>query len=94
MGEERKVATALQYNEGKDQAPKVIAKGQGEIAERIEEIAKQHEVPTYQDEKLARQLYNLAIGDEIPPELYSVVAEILAFIITLDTREGKAYDKG
>ncbi len=85
--EKRKIAAAIQYNEGKDHAPRVIARGKGEVAEKIESIAQTNEIPTYQDEKLVRQLYNLSIGEEIPPELYHVVAEILAFIITLDTKE-------
>ncbi|MTI53825.1 EscU/YscU/HrcU family type III secretion system export apparatus switch protein [Geosporobacter ferrireducens] len=87
MKEKSEIVAAIQYNEEKDHAPKVVAKGKGEIAQKIKSIAEVHEIPTYQDEKLARQLYNLSIGEEIPPELYHVVAEILAFIITLDTKE-------
>lgn len=87
MKEKKEVAAAIQYNEDKDHAPRVVAKGKGEVAQKIKELAKDNDIPTYQDEKLARQLYNLSIGDEIPPELYHVVAEILAFIITLDTKE-------
>ncbi|SHI80843.1 flagellar biosynthesis protein [Geosporobacter subterraneus DSM 17957] len=87
MKEKKEVAAAIQYNEDKDYAPRVVAKGKGEVAQKIKELAKDNDIPTYQDEKLARQLYNLSIGDEIPPELYHVVAEILAFIITLDTKE-------
>lgn len=87
MKEKSEIVAAIQYNEEKDHAPRVVAKGKGEVAQKIKTIAEAHEIPTYQDEKLARQLYNLSIGDEIPPALYHVVAEILAFIITLDTKE-------
>ncbi|MDK2917372.1 MAG: flagellar biosynthesis protein [Candidatus Petromonas sp.] len=79
-----KIANALRYNEEQDTAPKVIAKGAGIIAEKIKDLAKDHNIPVYKDEKLSRQLYNLSIGEEIPPELYEVVAEVLAFIARLD----------
>ena len=87
MAEKREIVAAIQYNEEKDHAPRVVAQGKGEIAEKIKSVAQAHDIPTYKDEKLAEQLYNLSIGDEIPAELYHVVAEILAFIITLDTKE-------
>lgn len=79
-----KIANALRYNEEQDTAPKVIAKGAGIIAEKIKDLAKDYNIPVYKDEKLSRQLYNLSIGEEIPPELYEVVAEVLAFIARLD----------
>jgi flagellar biosynthesis protein len=84
-----KLATALQYNQLKNRAPKVIAKGQGLIAENIIEKAQDHDVPIYQDERLSQQLYNLALGDEIPAELYHVVAEVLVFIAKADQEAGK-----
>lgn len=87
MKEKKEIAAAIQYNQDKDHAPRVVAKGKGDVAQNIKKLAKANDIPTYQDEKLARQLYNLSIGDEIPPELYHVVAEILAFIISLDTKE-------
>ena len=80
----RKLATALKYNGNEERAPKVIAKGRGLVAENIIEKAEEHQVPIYEDEKLSRQLYNLEIGEEIPPELYHVIAEVLVFIANLD----------
>lgn len=80
----RKLATALKYNALEQTAPKVIAKGRGIVAENIIEKAEEHEIPVYEDEKLSRQLYNLEIGEEIPPELYHVIAEVLVFIANLD----------
>ncbi len=65
-------------------APKVVAKGKGIVAENILERAEEHDIPVYEDEKLSRQLYNLEIGQEIPPELYHVIAEVLVFIANLD----------
>jgi len=80
----RKIATALKYNQMEETAPKVIAKGKGIVAENILEQAEEHDIPVYEDEKLSRQLYNLEIGQEIPPELYHVIAEVLVFIANLD----------
>lgn len=85
----KKIAAALKYNENTDIAPKLIAKGSELVAENIEKMAKDHDIPIYKDEKLSKQLHNLSLGQEITPELYDVVAEVLAFITKLDkdTRE-------
>lgn len=85
MKKKKEIVAALKYEQEKNGAPVVIAKGEGYIAEKIKEIASELAIPTYKDEKLAKQLNHLSIGEEIPPELYQVVAEILAFIIQLDT---------
>ena len=74
-----KTAVALSYEEG-DQAPKILATGQGYVAEKIIEAAKEENVPVHKDEKLAATLSKLEIGDYIPKELYGVVAEILVFV--------------
>ncbi len=91
-GERKEIAAALQYNPKKNHAPTVIAKGQGIMAQKIKEIAQKSNIPIYKDEKLAEQLNALSVGEEIPPELYQVIAEILSFIIRLDT-EGTIYDE-
>ena len=83
-----KVAVALQYNKG-EQAPKILATGKGYLADKIIEKAKDSDVPTYEDNKLADTLSNLEIGDMIPPELYTVVAEILVFVDKTDKLRGK-----
>ena len=88
MNEKKKTAVALQYEKGYD-APKVIATGKGIIAEKIIEKAGQDNVPLYKDEKLAGSLSSLEIGDEIPSELYEVVAEILVFVDNMDRLKGK-----
>lgn len=80
---ENKKAVALSY-QAEDSAPKVIAKGSGKVAENILESAQKHDVPVYQDEKLAKILTQLEIGQNIPPELYAIVAEVLVFITDLD----------
>ena len=86
--EEKKTAVALEYEMG-EQAPKVIATGQGRIAEKIIDVAKEANVPVHKDEKLARSLSVLDIGEYIPPELYSIVAEVLVFVDSMDRIQNK-----
>ena len=83
-----KTAVAVAYNPG-EVAPKILAVGKGEVAERIIETAKENDVPFYKDNKLAETLSKLEIGDAIPPELYEVVAEILVFGDDMDKMKAK-----
>lgn len=83
-----KQAIALEYDPN-DEAPRVIASGKGELAERIIEKAKESDVPVHRDDKLADTLSRLDIGETIPPELYEVVAEILVFVDAMDKIKGK-----
>ncbi|HAK57385.1 MAG TPA: flagellar biosynthesis protein FlhB [Lachnospiraceae bacterium] len=83
-----KTAVALEYEPG-DQAPKVIATGQGKLAERIIEVAREADVPIHKDAKLAKSLSILDIGEYIPPELYSIVAEVLVFVDSMDRIQSK-----
>jgi len=87
-GNKPKTAVALSYNPG-DLAPKILATGKGELAERIIEKGKENKVPLYKDNKLADTLSKLEIGDTIPPELYDVVAEILVFVDDMDRLRAK-----
>ncbi|GFI28200.1 flagellar biosynthetic protein FlhB [Lachnospiraceae bacterium] len=86
--EKVKTAVALAYEAG-DVAPKILATGKGELAERIIEKGKAGNVPLYKDNKLANTLSKLEIGDTIPPELYDVVAEILVFVDDMDRLRSK-----
>lgn len=86
--EEKKTAIALEYEPG-EQAPKVIATGQGYLAEKIIDVATEADVPIHKDEKLARSLSVLDIGEYIPPELYSIVAEVLVFVDSMDRIQNK-----
>ena len=88
----RKQAIAIQYNPD-EVAPKILASGTGIIADKIIEKAKSSDVPLYEDDKLANTLSKLDIGDYIPPELYSIVAEILVFVDNLDKIKGKIHDR-
>ncbi len=86
--EKIKTAVAIAYEPG-DEAPKILATGKGEIAEKIIEKAKEEDVPFYKDSKLVNTLSKLEIGDMIPPELYEVVAEILVFVDKMDRMKSK-----
>ncbi len=83
-----KTAVALSYEPG-DAAPKILATGKGELAERIIKKGQEENVPLYKDTKLASTLSKLEIGDSIPPELYDVVAEILVFVDDMDRLRSK-----
>lgn len=85
----RKKAVALKYDVTKDSAPRVVAKGQGEMAERIVAIAREHQVAVEQDPELVNYLYAIDVFDQIPVQLYGVVAELLAFIYNLDQKAGR-----
>ena len=86
--EEEKTAVALAYKAG-DEAPKILATGKGEVAERIIDEAKKNDVPFYKDSALAETLSKLKLGDAIPPELYEVVAQILVFVDKMDKLKSK-----
>ena len=80
MTEKRKKAAALRYIQKKDSAPKVMAKGSGILAEKILQLAKEHNIPIKEDVHLVEVLSTLDLYQEIPPELYKAVAEILVFV--------------
>lgn len=74
-------AVALKYEQGKDKAPVVVAKGEGRFAKRIKEIAREHGVPMVENKPVARLLFKTsAVGKPIPIELYQIVAQILAHV--------------
>ena len=77
-------AVALSYNQDSWGAPRVVAKGQDFVAQRIREVAAEHEVPLFQAPPLARALYFMVkVGHEIPNDLYRAVAQVLAYIYQL-----------
>ena len=82
--EKRHEAVALSFNPTDGGAPKVLAKGQGKIAENILEQAKMHDIPIQEDRSLVQLLGQLDLNESIPEELYQAVAEVFAFIYRLD----------
>jgi len=76
-----KKVVALKYQEDGASAPKVVAKGQGVIAEKIMEKAKEFDVPIFQNRALAESLLSLDTGEQIPPNLYKAVAEVFVWLM-------------
>ena len=88
MAEERRRAVALKYQLGdRSSAPRVLAKGQGAIADKILEMAREKGVPLYEDKELVEVLGQLDVGTEIAPELYQAVAEVLIFIYKMNQKK-------
>jgi flagellar biosynthesis protein len=88
MPRKPKKAVALKYKPGQDDAPKVTAKGTGLVAEKIIGIARKQGIPVKDDPDLVEVLSRLDIDEEIPPELYVIVAELLAFVYSLNRKKG------
>ena len=77
-------AVALKYDRTKDRAPRIMAKGRGEIAKKIIDIAQEYNITIYEDTNLIQVLEALDVETEIPPALYRAVAEVLAFVYRLN----------
>ena len=75
------LAVALHYDH--ENAPRVVAKGKGELAARIIEMAEEHGVPIEDNPILAETLATIELEEEIPEELYEAVAEIISFVLSL-----------
>ncbi|GEC88169.1 MULTISPECIES: EscU/YscU/HrcU family type III secretion system export apparatus switch protein [Brevibacillus] len=86
--QKRKQAVALKYQAGIMEAPKIVAKGKGYVADNILKTAKEHDIPVQEDPSLVEVLGKLDLDQQIPPELYQVVAEILAFVYRIDKGGG------
>ena len=80
------IAAAVEYDDRRDTAPRVTAKGRGSIAEKIIKLAMEHNIPIRKDPALVEILSRLDIDQEIPPELYKAIAEILAFVYSVNER--------
>ena len=81
------LANALRYVEGEDDAPLLVAKGEGDLARRIVEAAHAYGIPVVQDVPVAHALAEIAEGDSIPPGLYEAVAAILRDIMEQEESE-------
>ena len=82
----KKKAVALRYRPPEDSVPRIAAKGKGLVADKIIELARKYRIPIREDPQLVQILSQLDLGQEIPPSLYPVVAEVLAFIYSLEGR--------
>ena len=84
--DKRKEAIALAYQTG-DAAPRVVAKGRGLIAQAIIERAKEHDIYVHESEDLVSLLMQVELDENIPPQLYQAVAELLAWLYRLEKEE-------
>lgn len=87
MKEAKQKAAALSYDQ--IGAPRIVAKGVGEIARKIIETAEEEGIPLQKDEILLEALMQIELTKEIPPQLYHAVAEILAFVYRLDKAKSR-----
>ena len=78
-----KSAVGLKYRQGEDQAPTVVAKGFGDLADEIIALAQQSGILVHEDPQLSEFLTKLDLGQAIPDELYHVIAELIAFSYVL-----------
>ena len=85
-------AVALGYKPTSDDAPKVLASGKGSIAEKIISTAIKHGIPLQEDSDMVEVLSKLDINEEIPPDLYQAVAEILSFVYRINNESKSASD--
>ncbi|ADU30014.1 EscU/YscU/HrcU family type III secretion system export apparatus switch protein [Evansella cellulosilytica] len=77
-------AAVIRYDEASGEEPKVVAQGKGHVAQKILALAKENGIPMEEDTHLLESLLDMDLGENIPPQLYSVMAEILLFIEEMD----------
>lgn len=90
---EIKKAVALKYDPNKEKAPRVVAKGAGDVAARIVEEGTKHDVAIQQDDALIQLLYQLELNEQIPPKLYPVIAEVFALVYRAEQMAGNLSDR-
>lgn len=90
----RRRAVALRYDDIHESAPRVLAKGQGDIAERIIALAELHGIPLHEDKDLVRLLGVLDIDVQIPPTLYRALAEVLAHLYRTNAQYAEQKKQG
>ena len=86
------LAVALKYDG--ENAPRLTAKGRGQLADRILTLADEHDIPLHEDAELAALLSQIPLGDEIPEALYRAVAEVIAFAYLLSGKRPPGYEEG
>ena len=86
-------AAALSFNEGQDAAPHLAAKGSGKLAEDIVDMAKELGIYVHQDETLLREMQRLKEGEEIPPQLFAIIARIVAFSYLLQGKTPQGWTR-
>ena len=96
MSENKNVqrAAAISYDPGQHEAPILAAFGEGYLASKIVEVAKESGVPVLPEPNLAAVLSKVSVGDEISPEMYEAVAKVLAFVSEVDRTYGEKVRRG
>ena len=84
--DKREKAVAIRYDEHKGSAPEVVASGKGLVARNIIESAEKAGIYIKKDPDLVELLAKVPVGEELPPELYQTVAEVLAFVYSVNTK--------
>lgn len=79
-------AVALKYDSQQTSAPKIIAKGKGEIAKKILQKANEFDIPIFKNEALAESLLKLDVDEQIPPNLYKAVAEVFVWLMKAEQK--------
>ena len=87
-------AAAISYDPSENEVPVLAAFGEGHIAQKIVEVAKESGVPIVPEPGLANMLSKITVGDEIAPEMYDAVAKVLAFVSEVDRTYGEKIRKG
>jgi flagellar biosynthetic protein FlhB len=80
------LSIAITYDRELMDAPQIVAKGADHLAFRIREIAREHQVPIVENKPVARALYQMEVGEQVPEDLFKAVAEILAYVYSLKNR--------
>ena len=95
-GNEKKITTAaaISYDPNENDVPVLSAFGEGYVAQKIVEVAKESGVPVLPEPGLTKMLSKLSVGDEIAPEMYDAVAKVLAFVSEVDRTYGEKIRKG
>ena len=89
----RREAIALSWDPHLDTAPKIAAKGSGLVADELIRLAKEHNIPIREDRDLVQIFSLLNIGETIPPEVHTAIAEILAFIYWSNQQYTEIFDR-
>ncbi len=87
-----KRAVALSYDETKKTAPIIVASGMGYLAEKIVEVARDNNVPVYEDNSLATMLTQLELGTQVPEELYQAIVDIYLYFLNYQPKSEKETD--
>ena len=93
-GNKKFQAAALSYDPGENDVPILSAFGEGHLAEKIVEVARESGVPVIPEPGLTGLLSRLSVGDEIAPEMYDAVAKVLAFVSEMDKTYGEKVRRG